>query len=93
MFATVLILILLEYGLRQVVHEIAEIFVNVLILILLEYGLRPKYGKVGSLGRTVLILILLEYGLRQIVSTWPEALRSLNPYSIGIWSATCGVCC
>ena len=39
----------------------------------------------------VLILILLEYGLRQVVSKLtPLLVGSLNPYSIGIWSAPKG---
>ena len=37
----------------------------------------------------VLILILLEYGLRPtIVRAKIDTNGSLNPYSIGIWSAT-----
>ena len=37
----------------------------------------------------VLILILLEYGLRHVLRTYyPEIYKGLNPYSIGIWSAT-----
>ena len=61
---TVLILILLEYGLRHV-----------------DYVLRTYYP--------VLILILLEYGLRLSDESKVEIQNeSLNPYSIGIWSAT-----
>ena len=62
----VLILILLEYGLRPALELQNEYdLVVVLILILLEYGLR--HSKKTSLARLlwVLILILLEYGLRQ----------------------------
>ena len=36
----------------------------------------------------VLILILLEYGLRHSMRCLKETRKSLNPYSIGIWSAT-----
>ena len=37
----------------------------------------------------VLILILLEYGLRPLRSILNElGVKRLNPYSIGIWSAT-----
>ena len=38
----VLILILLEYGLREEIEAEETNTINVLILILLEYGLRPK---------------------------------------------------
>ena len=42
-----------------------------------------------SVRYNVLILILLEYGLRQTASLIAElSASSLNPYSIGIWSAT-----
>ena len=48
----VLILILLEYGLRlQQVSYFLSIYLDVLILILLEYGLRPTgVGKVKSVS-------------------------------------------
>ncbi len=36
----------------------------------------------------VLILILLEYGLRLVINHTLNRKISLNPYSIGIWSAT-----
>ena len=62
----VLILILLEYGLRPYFYAHKEDVDNVLILILLEYGLRPSRVPVQrAKTHTVLILILLEYGLRQ----------------------------
>ena len=86
----------------------------VLILILLEYGLRrdtfyrvprltPRLNpySIGiwsatdelefniKLSASVLILILLEYGLRQHNHSLLLHRQScLNPYSIGIWSAT-----
>ena len=38
---------------------------------------------------SVLILILLEYGLRHVrQNVDSEKYAGLNPYSIGIWSAT-----
>ena len=38
---------------------------------------------------SVLILILLEYGLRLLsVIAIAQKMQCLNPYSIGIWSAT-----
>ena len=62
---------------------------QVLILILLEYGLRHWHQRQERAYSRVLILILLEYGLRPSKSR-SIALGSsrLNPYSIGIWSAT-----
>ena len=86
----VLILILLEYGLRlQKVEKNASIAYQVLILILLEYGLRLLTLKEQGIHWVVLILILLEYGLRPsfliTIQSWQQRL---NPYSIGIWSAT-----
>ncbi len=66
---------------------------QVLILILLEYGLRPSLIKVSHLKQNVLILILLEYGLRHVPVKAGDLWRMrLNPYSIGIWSATNSVC-
>ena len=44
----VLILILLEYGLRPGTLRVPGPFSYVLILILLEYGLRHNYGKKGT---------------------------------------------
>ena len=62
---TVLILILLEYGLRQHVDKIqVKKSPRVLILILLEYGLRRERAFRPTCREIVLILILLEYGLR-----------------------------
>ena len=62
---------------------------RVLILILLEYGLRQLEFNLKVETPFVLILILLEYGLRQGQGGAPVlASFCLNPYSIGIWSAT-----
>ena len=56
----------------------------------MEYGLRLE-GDVNHISffRSVLILILLEYGLR-LSAERPDRsfIKRLNPYSIGIWSAT-----
>ena len=85
----VLILILLEYGLRQLQKELEKCGLPVLILILLEYGLRRLRLGAYVMDEEVLILILLEYGLRQFVEcSNTYGLNCLNPYSIGIWSAT-----
>ena len=87
----VLILILLEYGLRLFNSLGNSNNSFVLILILLEYGLRRDLrGLSSSSSRSVLILILLEYGLRPFQWRDLRGLLSscLNPYSIGIWSAT-----
>ena len=62
----VLILILLEYGLRHVDTHYLYVWNIVLILILLEYGLRPLANALRVRTHTVLILILLEYGLRHV---------------------------
>ena len=85
----VLILILLEYGLRQMQQHRFENLYLVLILILLEYGLRHTNKLLKWKQSFVLILILLEYGLRlaNIFSSL-RVYAGLNPYSIGIWSAT-----
>ena len=62
---------------------------RVLILILLEYGLRQERYKGNGKKIRVLILILLEYGLRQDERvSFVLDKECLNPYSIGIWSAT-----
>ena len=110
----VLILILLEYGLRPGAVSVKGIPQNrlnpysigiwsathqrvfqrtlcspVLILILLEYGLRRNSSQSDSNACRVLILILLEYGLRQAdLEEKRNIVSRLNPYSIGIWSAT-----
>ena len=61
----------------------------VLILILLEYGLRRHYSVLQMQKTMVLILILLEYGLRRSrPCSRSSKYHCLNPYSIGIWSAT-----
>ena len=113
--ASVLILILLEYGLRRqqtILHSWTLLRLNpysigiwsatmakssartmcamVLILILLEYGLRhEEKDKYTAYFYGVLILILLEYGLRRLRNRNKGLIAwSLNPYSIGIWSAT-----
>ena len=84
----VLILILLEYGLRRKLFFSYGAKTGVLILILLEYGLRLKKNEQTDKESNVLILILLEYGLRQINKILTITRTCLNPYSIGIWSAT-----
>ena len=60
----VIILVLLEYGLRLAKACLKGFIRGVLILILLEYGLRPLRVGRKALKDRVLILILLEYGLR-----------------------------
>ena len=61
----VLILVLMEYGLRE--HEIelnAQRPYRVLILVLMEYGLRGFRNIRRLVSIRVLILVLMEYGLR-----------------------------
>ena len=65
----VLILILLEYGLRHIVTVQIKHSMLVLILILLEYGLRQQDAVSSATVVAVLILILLEYGLRPQIRT------------------------
>ena len=61
----VLILVLMEYGLRGGVKEYIGGLTIVLILVLMEYGLREGRGwQPCPSGRRVLILVLMEYGLR-----------------------------
>ena len=67
-YIDVLILILLEYGLRHGKPYGKVVGVQVLILILLEYGLRPQIKGDMNPFDAVLILILLEYGLRPLKS-------------------------
>ena len=62
---TVLILVLMEYGLREVVKTTSTYDNSVvLILVLMEYGLRVLTTHDPSLAPDVLILVLMEYGLR-----------------------------
>ena len=62
----VLILVLMEYGLRggdNLLNQ--EKSRKVLILVLMEYGLRaPVEGEIWRINPSVLILVLMEYGLR-----------------------------
>ena len=61
----VLILVLMEYGLRGPKSRLCRVCSGVLILVLMEYGLRDfLYGILGNRVRNVLILVLMEYGLR-----------------------------
>ena len=62
-YRDVLILVLMEYGLRQYMPLFNELEVNVLILVLMEYGLRLLENLFKPLF-IVLILVLMEYGLR-----------------------------
>ena len=61
----VIILVLLEYGLRLAKACLKGFIRGVLILILLEYGLRRTVLRTTPTFVAVLILILLEYGLRR----------------------------
>ena len=60
----VLILVLMEYGLRGKMAVLEERLESVLILVLMEYGLRAGYASPeGNASYNVLILVLMEYGL------------------------------
>ena len=79
----------MEYGLRHLQKLYYRGQNAVLILILLEYGLRLNNNYCLLPNEIVLILILLEYGLRLHEEGQGGApVLGLNPYSIGIWSAT-----
>ena len=86
----VLILILLEYGLRRR----DNIAIKLLFLCLNPYSIGIWSATIYTEEEEedmieVLILILLEYGLRPAKKAAKEhKLTGLNPYSIGIWSAT-----
>ena len=84
----VLILVLMEYGLRPGHFRIIAQEGYVLILVLMEYGLRPKKFKTVTGNRAVLILVLMEYGLRHKANNLISQTLSLNPCFNGIWSAT-----
>ena len=64
-------------------------YVGVLILILLEYGLRPENIKILTIKDS---LNPYSIGIWSATSKYKYQkvmkLISLNPYSIGIWSAT-----
>ena len=85
----VLILVLMEYGLRRAIGENLRTMEEVLILVLMEYGLRQFNVVSGNRAEEVLILVLMEYGLRLVteLKNFSERL-CLNPCFNGIWSAT-----
>ena len=63
--SNVLILVLMEYGLRLADAQIVRYPSNhVLILVLMEYGLRLSLQSPPKYVVAVLILVLMEYGLR-----------------------------
>ena len=86
----VLILILLEYGLRLnsiTVYASEEVCLNPYSIGIWSATLSLR--EQGIKWCNVLILILLEYGLRRLQREVKLVLKTcLNPYSIGIWSAT-----
>ena len=84
----VLILVLMEYGLRVIQKEREMKQVIVLILVLMEYGLRGKTRKNHcQVPKRVLILVLMEYGLRAFeIHKDTCSCSRLNPCFNGIWS-------
>ena len=62
--SAVLILVLMEYGLRARRHTLNYRTTLVLILVLMEYGLRAPIISDSEQWGIVLILVLMEYGLR-----------------------------
>ena len=91
MYFQVLILVLMEYGLRDnLSHEGTCWVFDVLILVLMEYGLREANDILSRSWRVnVLILVLMEYGLRVASVENIIGLKKtcLNPCFNGIWSA------
>ena len=87
----VLILVLMEYGLRGVLVPVVDDNGRpVLILVLMEYGPRVGPHSAGKLLlKGVLILVLMEYGPREIKKSdlLSRSWRGLNPCFNGIWSA------
>ena len=83
----VLILVLVEDGLRVPLFPPISLFLPVLILVLVEDGLRDTTSIRMALRSIVLILVLVEDGLREFpcVHSMTET-RSLNPCSCGRWS-------
>ena len=87
---TVLILVLMEYGLWPRKEAPWGLSSTVLILVLMEYGLwpEPKDAK-GMRELAVLILVLMEYGLWLNINEFNHVVvTGLNPCSNGIWSLT-----
>ena len=86
---SVLILVLMEYGLWQTEFRRLVSMGKVLILVLMEYGLWQVVECLLDGRHGVLILVLMEYGLWlnwEGAAWWPPLC--LNPCSNGIWSLT-----
>ena len=93
-FKMVLILVVMEYGLRQLISRAKVIRCSVLILVVMEYGLRRIREFDGKFDYDVLILVVMEYGLRQnkilqmrmeqvlILVVMEYGLRQCNPNTI-----------
>ena len=71
----VLILVVMEYGLRRKQVEQGIRWFTVLILVVMEYGLRLTKVIAGDYKK-VLILVVMEYGLRRCVT--PKKLQRLS---------------
>ena len=65
--ANVLILVVMEYGLRPMGKRTPMMLISVLILVVMEYGLRLKPQVKALNQQAVLILVVMEYGLRHTV--------------------------
>ncbi len=70
----VLILVLVEYALREQLKQYLSERGVVLILVLVEYALREFLQKSFEFAKNVLILVLVEYALR----VKPLKLKSEN---------------
>ena len=82
---SVLILVVMEYGLRHGQKPFTSCFL-VLILVVMEYGLRLTTWRTGWPSK-VLILVVMEYGLRLWFQRFKDRV-CLNPCCNGIWSQT-----
>ena len=87
---SVLILVVMEYGLWRRWTLQSSIQKEVLILVVMEYGLWQQLCLLCDDGRAVLILVVMEYGLwpRQIGGWGVWNALCLNPCCNGIWSLT-----
>ena len=89
-YRVVLILVVVEDGLRPAYFSIKVSLDDVLILVVVEDGLRPPKTHQMCSGPFVLILVVVEDGLRRldgnrVVVDEPVCL---NPCCSGRWSAT-----
>ncbi len=89
MVQKVLILVLVEDGLRVERRRLLALLYGVLILVLVEDGLRAMGRLLVEYHGIVLILVLVEDGLRAGISyALLNGVKCLNPCFSGRWSAS-----